>query len=83
MVGDCCQLRTCIAYPSQPPVLMSRFMLNLREIRTDSNFQSYSTAIPQFQVSLSDCDRGAFTSIIGNIGEPLVHGENEGYGPFP
>ena len=52
-------------------------MLNLRQIRTDSDFQSYSTAIPQFQVSFSSPECGEFTSIIGNIGEPLVHGENE------
>ena len=52
-------------------------MLNLRQIRISSNFQSYSTTIPQFQMSLSDPDRGAFTSIIGNMGESLVHGENE------
>ena len=56
---------------------MNRFMLNLRQLRTDANFQSYTTAIPQFQVDFSDSDCGTFTSIIGNIGEPLVHGENE------
>ena len=56
---------------------MNRFMLNLRQIRTDTDLQSYSTANPPFQVSLSGPDRGAFTSIIGTMGESLVHGENE------
>ena len=70
-------IRRFVADSFQPPILMNRFMLNLRQIRTDPNFQSYSTAIPQFQMSLSDPERGAFTSIIDNMGESLVHGENE------
>lgn len=58
---------------------MNRFMLNLRQLRTDSNIQSESppTALPQFQISSSQPDPGAFTSIIGNIGESLVYGETE------
>jgi hypothetical protein len=66
----------------QPSVLVNRFMLNLRQVRTDSNFQSYYTTIPQFQVSLPDPEHGAFASIIGNISEPLVHGETEEDGLF-
>ena len=64
---------------SQPPVLMNRFMLNLRQLGTNasSESQSYSAANLHFRASPSDPDRGALINIIGNIGEPLVHGEDD------
>ena len=59
----------------KPPILMSRFMLNLRQIPSDTNFQTCSADIPQFRAESSDLGRGGLASIIGNMGEPLTHGE--------
>ncbi|EKM50965.1 uncharacterized protein PHACADRAFT_199791 [Phanerochaete carnosa HHB-10118-sp] len=60
---------------AMPPILVSRFMLNLRQVRSEPSTQSCSAVIPAFEPTLSSADYGALTSIIGNIGEPLVHGE--------
>ncbi|EKM50963.1 uncharacterized protein PHACADRAFT_212866 [Phanerochaete carnosa HHB-10118-sp] len=62
---------------SMPPVLVNRFMLNLRQVHFKSSFQSYSAVIPSFHPRHSETDYGTFTSIIGNIGEPLLHGYDE------
>ncbi|EKM50966.1 uncharacterized protein PHACADRAFT_199792 [Phanerochaete carnosa HHB-10118-sp] len=62
---------------AMPPILVSRFMLNLRQVRSEPSTQSCSAVIPTFEPTLSSADYGAFTSIIGNIGEPLVHGCDE------
>ncbi|EKM50969.1 uncharacterized protein PHACADRAFT_199796 [Phanerochaete carnosa HHB-10118-sp] len=62
---------------AMPPILVSRFMLNLRQVRSGPSIQSYSAVIPTFQPRTSSADYGTFTSIIGNIGEPLVHGHDE------
>ena len=48
-------------------------MLNLRQIHVAPPSPAVSTIIPHFQ-NPSPIEHGAFTSIIGNIGEPLVHG---------
>ncbi|GJE90614.1 hypothetical protein PsYK624_067580 [Phanerochaete sordida] len=60
-----------------PLILVNRFMLNLRQVQPTRSFPSGSTVIPPFHPGAPDVDYGAFTSIIGNIGEPLVHAQNE------
>ncbi|GJE90613.1 hypothetical protein PsYK624_067570 [Phanerochaete sordida] len=60
-----------------PLVLVNRFMLNLRQVQPNSISPTGSTAIPHFQCGTLYTDYGAFTSIIGNIGEPLLHASEE------
>ncbi|GJE90611.1 hypothetical protein PsYK624_067550 [Phanerochaete sordida] len=52
-------------------------MLNLRQIRPDYSSPACSANIPSFQCSTLRTEYGAFTSIIGNIGEPLLHASEE------
>lgn len=49
----------------QPTILISRFMLNLRQIDAKSHTQTTNFSAPQFRVA---------DSIFGNFGEPLEHG---------
>ena len=56
---------------SEPPILVNRFMLNLRQIDTKNGTQNAGRVSnfsePQFRAATAD-------SIFGNFGEPLDHG---------
>lgn len=58
-----------------PLALINRFMLNLRQIHVAPPSPTVSTIIPHFQ-NPSSVERSTFSSILGNIGEPLVHGSD-------
>ena len=57
---------------SQPSVLIQRFMLNLRQLASrneeNSDAQHFSRFSVNFRVSID---------LIGNIGEPLEHGDGD------
>lgn len=55
-----------------PPVLVQRFMLNLRQYAEDQNGEKSNRTLPS-----SICFNWGHSSILGNIGEPLDLGEAE------
>lgn len=68
-VNDCgcslLQLPQLNSVISQPPILVNRFMLNLRQI--DDSVETLPSAF-------SDIEFRAAQSLFGNFGEPLEHG---------
>lgn len=62
----------------QPPILINRFLVDLRQLDRSSTPQSFPAASLSVRNEIRERRSDVLTSMIGNIGESLDYGMEEG-----